>query len=368
MQEIKDERFMFRALELASRGLGRTRPNPVVGAVVVKGGQVVGEGFHRKAGTPHAEIIALQQAGERARGAEIYVSLEPCCHYGLTPPCTESLIKAGVKRVVAATLDPNPLVAGKGLSRLKEAGIEVVVGVLKEDADRLNEAFFKYIQKKRPFVTMKTAMTLDGKIASCTGDSRWISSEPSREFVHRLRNTYDAVMVGIGTVLADDPQLNTRLEVKDRQDPIRVVIDGGLELPINSRIVQSSREQKTLVFANCSCDQMKVSELEEYGVEVIQLDGEGPLLSLPEVLDELGKRNICSLLLEGGAELNSAMLENRLVDKVHWFIAPKIIGGKTAPGPVGGAGRELMKQALELRDGKWETIGPDCLLTAYTGW
>ncbi len=366
--QSQDQKYMQRALELAALGLGRTSPNPVVGAVLVKDGIIVGEGYHRQAGTPHAEIVALQRAGSLARGASIYVSLEPCCHHGKTPPCTEALIKAGVKRVIAATLDPNPLVEGKGAARLREAGIEVALDVLKEEADRLNEAFFKYIRDQRPFVTMKTAMTLDGKIASYSGDSRWISSEASRQYVHHLRNTYDAIMVGIGTVIADDPMLNTRLDSVNSRDPLRVILDGELRLPEGSKIAQTSQKQRTLLIANQSCDKQRVDKFEQLGIEVLILDGEGALLSLPAVLEELGRRKVLSLLLEGGAEVNAAMLENRLVDKIHWFIAPKIIGGNAAPGPVGGGGRRFMKEALELREVTWQSIGSDLLLTAYTGW
>lgn len=368
MQQIIDEYYMQRALNLAARAQGRTSPNPVVGAVLVKDGKVVGQGYHRKAGTPHAEVIALQRAGENARGATLYVTLEPCCHFGRTPPCCEAVINQGVARVVAATLDPNPLVAGKGMARLQDAGIATGVGILQEQAWRLNEFFFKYIEEGRPFVTLKTAMTLDGKIATCTGDSRWISSEAAREYVHQLRNIYDAIMVGIGTVLADDPRLNTRLKNEERRDPLRVILDPGLQLPLDSNIVRSSKEQSTLVFTNWIEDPDKVKILKEQGVEVFTLEGVGPILDLELVLKELGKRGICSLLLEGGAEINAAMLDKRLVDKLIWIIAPKIIGGKAAPGPVAGPGRQLMNEALLLNNVQMEKLGPDFILTAYTGW
>lgn len=368
MQQMIDEYYMQRALNLAARAQGRTSPNPVVGAVLVKDGQVVGEGYHRRAGTPHAEVMALERAGENARGATLYVTLEPCCHFGRTPPCCEAVIDRGVTRVVAATLDPNPLVAGKGMVRLQEAGIATGVGVLQEEAWRLNEFFFKYIREGRPFVTLKTAMTLDGKIATSTGDSRWISSEAAREYVHRLRNLYDAIMVGIGTVLADDPRLNTRLNITEVRDPLRVILDPQLKLPLESKIVQSGREQATLVFTNRLEDAGQVEALKELGVEVVSLDEEGPVLDLDLVLEELGKRGICSVLLEGGAEINAAMLNKRLVDKLIWVIAPKIIGGKTAPGPVAGPGRQLMSEALLLNNVQLEKLGPDFILTAYTGW
>lgn len=368
MQQIIDEYYMQRALHLAARAQGRTSPNPAVGAVLVKDEQVVGEGYHRQAGSPHAEVMALQRAGDNARGASLYVTLEPCCHFGRTPPCCQAVIDYGVARVVAATLDPNPLVAGKGIALLREAGISTEVGILQEQARRLNEFFFKYIKEGRPFITLKAAMTLDGKIATHTGDSRWVSSEAAREYVHRLRNLYDAVMVGIGTVLADDPQLNTRIDIEDRRDPLRVILDGGLQLPLGSKIVKSSREQATLVFTNRIIEPGRVEELEDQGVEVFSLDGEGLVLDLERVVKELGQRGLCSLLLEGGAEINAAMLDKHLVDKIMWVIAPKIIGGKTAPGPVGGPGRQLMSEALYLDDVHLEKLGPDFVLTAYTGW
>lgn len=370
MTDKHDLQYMTQALELAARALGRTSPNPVVGAVIVRDQDIVGCGYHKKAGMPHAEVEALKQAGDKARGATLYVTLEPCCHYGRTPPCTQAVVNAGIKRVVIATLDPNPLVAGKGMFILQQAGLEVEAGLMQEEAGRLNEFFFKYISEHRPFVTLKTAMTLDGKIASHKGDSRWVSSTDARKWVHELRNVYDAIMVGIGTVLADDPQLNTRLDRDDRRDPVRVIIDGGLDLPLNGKIALSSRRQPTLVFCNkhCSEERERVRDLEALGIEVIASEGDDGLVPLEPVLHELGRRGLCSLLLEGGAELNASMLAGRLVDKVHWVVAPKIIGGRTAPGPVGGRGLDLMEQAWELKDVRCDKLGPDVLFTAYTGW
>ena len=269
-----DHIYMRRALDLAALALGRTSPNPVVGAVVVKDSQIVGEGYHQKAGTPHAEIHALRQAGDRAAGATVYVSLEPCSHFGRTPPCADALIAAGVKKVVIACLDPNPQVAGQGMQKLMDAGIEIESGIMQEEALQLNEAFFKYIQTARPFVAIKTAMTLDGKIASKTGDSRWITSPDARTYVHQIRNTYDAILVGIGTVLHDDPMLNTRLESDDARDPIRVIIDSQLDLPMDSQIVRSSHEQRSIVFCSSAADIQKQAALEAYGCEIIRLDSE----------------------------------------------------------------------------------------------
>ncbi len=361
---------MNRALELAALALGRTSPNPVVGAVVVRNGEIVGEGYHHQAGTPHAEVHALRAAGSLAQGATIYVTLEPCSHHGRTPPCANTLIEAGIKRVVVATLDPNPIVAGKGLAILKEAGIATTLGVLQEQAVHLNQFFFKYIKTGRPYVTVKSAMTLDGKIATASGDSRWVSGEESRQLVHRMRNTYDAIMVGIGTVLKDDPLLNTRLDDEHGRDPVRVIIDSRLELPMESQIMRTSQQQQTLLFCCSQVETDRISRLEQAGIKVIQLPTTEETLPLAEVLDELGRREICSVLVEGGAEINASLLENDLVDKIHLFIAPKIVGGRTSPSPVGGLGVELMKNAIPVRSLKTDFYGQDILLTGYLndGW
>lgn len=360
--------YMQRALELAELGLGRTSPNPAVGAVIVKDGVIVGEGYHQKAGTPHAEIHALRQAGELARGADIYVTLEPCSHYGKTPPCANALIEAGIKRVVAAVLDPNPLVAGQGMEILKRAGIETQVGVLEEPARKLNEAFFKFITIQRPFVAIKTAMTLDGKIATRQGNSRWITSAEARKYVHQLRNRYDAIMVGIGTVLADDPMLNTRLDDPAARDPVRVIIDGQLYLPLNSQIAKTSYKQPTLVYTSRNADRQRENALKEQGLEIIRVGGTENNLDLGQVMDDLGKRGLISILVEGGAGLNASLLEQKLVDKLYWFIAPKIIGSHQAPGPVAGTGAAAMDEAILLYDIEQQQIGNDLLIKAYTRW
>ncbi|MDD2509736.1 MAG: bifunctional diaminohydroxyphosphoribosylaminopyrimidine deaminase/5-amino-6-(5-phosphoribosylamino)uracil reductase RibD [Syntrophomonas sp.] len=366
MTNNDDQRFMQRALELAARARGRTSPNPLVGAVLVKDGQIQGEGYHQKAGSPHAEIHALNAAGpERAKGASIYVSLEPCSHYGRTPPCALALVEAGIAEVVMATLDPNPQVSGRGLHILREAGIKTRVGVLADEARKLNEFFFKYIQSGRPFVSLKLAMTLDGKIATSTGDSRWITGAASREYVHHLRNTYDGIMLGIGTVLKDDPRLNTRLELEGKRDPVRIIIDGRLELPLNSVIALTSHQQRTIIFAAEDSDQEKAKALRDCGLEIIKVGGKADCLDLKEVLDILGKMEILSLLLEGGAEINSNMIENKLVDKLYWFIAPKIIGGRSAPSPLGGEGIKTMNQALKLNSIETRYFEEDILISAY---
>ncbi|MEN6349003.1 MAG: bifunctional diaminohydroxyphosphoribosylaminopyrimidine deaminase/5-amino-6-(5-phosphoribosylamino)uracil reductase RibD [Syntrophomonas sp.] len=364
--KFEDQKYMQKALKLAAQGLGRTSPNPVVGALIVKDGEILGQGFHHKAGTPHAEINALGSAGSHdVSGSTMYVTLEPCSHQGRTPPCAPALVKAGIKRVVVATLDSNPQVAGQGIKILEDAGIETVVGVLQEEATRINEIFFKYIQNRQPFVCLKAAMTLDGKIASFSGDSRWITGESSRSFVHQLRNTYDAIMVGIGTVLADDPMLNTRLEIEDRRNPVRVIIDGNLDMPLDSNIVQTSGEQRTIVFTSEANDKSKAKLLQSLGLEIIEMEGESSRLPLEKALKVLGEMGICSILLEGGAEVNAYMLEHGLVDKVHWFIAPKIIGGRTSPSPVGGKGIQYMNEALNLKDIEIMHFDNDICITGY---
>ncbi len=357
--------FMARALELAALARGKTSPNPLVGAVVVKNGLIVGEGYHRKAGTPHAEVLALQQAGEKAEGATLYVSLEPCCHYGRTPPCTEAIIRAGIKQVYVATPDPNPLVAGKGIRALREAGIDVRVGLLEEEARRLNEAFFKYIVSKEPFVTLKVAMSLDGKIATCTGDSRWITGKEARACVHRLRAENDAVMVGIGTVLSDDPLLTVRLPGEDKQ-PLRVVVDSRLRIPLEARLVQTAREVPTVVAAVKGKFQAeKKTLLAASGVEVWELPEQEGGVNLRSLMVELGKREVLSVLLEGGGTLNAGALAAGIIDKFIFFLAPKIIGGSRAPGPFGGPGFESLKDAFLISELVCTKAGDDLMITGY---
>jgi len=364
MDYFKDQEYMQKALELAAQARGRTSPNPMVGAVVVKDGQIIGQGYHIKAGTPHAEVIALREAGANARGATLYVNLEPCSHYGRTPPCAEAIVKAGITKVVIGCLDPNPLVAGKGLEILQNAGIETRVNVLQEKALKLNEAFFKYIKTGLPFVSLKVAMTLDGKIATSTGDSRWISSADSRQYVHQLRNFTDAIMIGIGTVLKDDPLLNTRLDISDKRDPIRVIIDSKLDLPLESQIVKTASKQPTIVFCNHQADAEKKELLIKNAIEIIAIEG-GDILPLEEVLRCLGKMGIMTLLVEGGGEINGYLMAKGLIDKLYWFIAPKLVGGRQAPTPVGGIGIPVLKEALRVKSMEISRLGEDILITGY---
>lgn len=367
MKSNEDEKYMQKALNLAAQAQGRTSPNPMVGAVVVKDNQVMGEGYHMKAGTPHAEIHALQAAGDAARNATLYVNLEPCSHYGRTPPCADAIVQAGVKRVVVAGLDPNPQVSGRGLKILHDAGIETCTGVLEQEAWKLNRAFFKYIQTRTPLVSLKVAMTLDGKIATSTGDSRWISGETSRKYVHQLRNVYDGIMVGIGTVLKDDPMLNTRLEDEDSRDPVRVIIDSNLDLPRSSNIVKTARQQKTIVFCGQQADDTSKEYLQDAGLTVVQLAVDEDKLPLEEVLRVLGEMEIMTLLVEGGGEINGYLIEKELIDKVYWFIAPKIVGGREAPTPVGGRGILQLKDALSVKSMEIQRFDEDILITGYIG-
>lgn len=358
-----DEQYMEQALALAAKASGRTSPNPVVGAVIVRDGQVVGQGWHRQAGTPHAEIHALQQAGELARGATIYVTLEPCSHHGRTGPCTEALVKAGISKVVAAITDPNPLVAGQGLDKLRSAGIDVEEGVLSSQAAKLNEIFIKWISCRMPFGALKTAMTLDGKIATHTGHSKWITGPPARQRVHMLRDRFDAILVGIGTVLADDPQLTTRLPEGGR-NPVRIIVDSMARTPLNAKVVNDG-QAPTIIAVTADAPQDKIAALQEKGVEVLTIANSPEGIDLRRLFKALGEKGITSILIEGGAKINAAALAANLVDKVYWFIAPKIIGGSTAPGPVGGLGVTMLDDASLLEDISTEIVGDDILISAY---
>jgi diaminohydroxyphosphoribosylaminopyrimidine deaminase/5-amino-6-(5-phosphoribosylamino)uracil reductase len=355
------------ALDLARQAMGRTSPNPMVGAVVVKEGQVVGTGYHVKAGAPHAEVLALNEAGEKARGATLYVNLEPCCHHGRTGPCTEAVIKAGIGRVVAAMTDPNPLVAGYGFSRLREAGVEVATGIMEAEALRLNEVFIKFVTTKTPFVVMKAAMSLDGKIATRTGKSRWITGPESREYTHRLRDRYDAIMVGVGTVLADDPSLTTRLPGGGGKDPVRVIVDSKARIPPGARVITRQSAAPAIVAVTPAAPVERVRELEIAGATVLYIPGRGPRVDLRALFAELGSRGITSLLVEGGAGIHGALLDAGLADKVVWFIAPKIFGGSAAPGPVAGLGVDEPGAAAFLREVTVCGFGDDICVTGYMG-
>lgn len=350
---------MQRALEIAKQG--RPWPNPYVGAVVVKTGEIVGEGYHPKAGQPHAEVYALRSAGEQARGATLYVTLEPCCHTGRTPPCTEAILKAGIERVVVAMEDPNPLVCGRGLNLLSEAGLLVETGVLAKEARRQNEVFLQTVTQKRPFFTLKLAQSLDGKIATKTGQSRWISGQEARSWVHRLRDRSQAIMVGSGTVRADDPLLNTR--IPDGHDPIRIIVDTNAALALDAKLW--SVASPIIVATGQGADPFRIEALQRKGAQVLVLPRYRGKVDLVALSRALFAEGIIDVLVEGGATLAGAMAEARLVDKVHLFLAPLLIGGEKAPGSIGGPGWEELLACPRFRLDSHEKIGQDLLLTLY---
>jgi diaminohydroxyphosphoribosylaminopyrimidine deaminase/5-amino-6-(5-phosphoribosylamino)uracil reductase len=354
--------YMERALSLARMAVGNTSPNPAVGAVIVKDELIVGEGYTQPSGSDHAEIVALKQAGDSSKGATMYVTLEPCCFTGRTPPCTEAIIERGIAEVHIATLDPNPKVAGGGRDELKDAGIGVVVGEREEEARELNEAYFKYITTGQPFVTVKFAVSLDGKIATWSGDSHWISCEESRKFIHGLRRASDAVMIGVNTVILDDPRLTARDKPQEKY-PLRVIVDSKLRTPPTARVF--SEPGKTIVAAATGVDLDTVKELEEAGAEVLQLKPWRTLVDLNDLLEELGRRGITSILVEGGSTLLGSLFDGGMVDKVVAFIATVIIGGEDAKSAVGGQGANRIGQALQLRDIKIERCGKDVMVIGY---
>lgn len=355
-----DEKYMRLAMQLAGNAIGRTSPNPLVGAVIVKDNRVVGCGWHRKAGTPHAEVHALNQAGELAQGADVYVTLEPCAHYGKTPPCAKALVEAKVKNVYGGLLDVNPKVAGKGFKILEDAGIHVEYGFLQDELRKQNEVFFKWIEHKKPFVVLKAAMTLDGKIATATGQSKWITNETSRAYGYKLRDIYDGIMVGINTVIEDNPMLTARVD--GGKNPIRIVVDSSLKIDINANVVQD-KSAKTIVATTDKADKDKILKLQAQDVDVIVVDkDEKDKVDIEKLLDILGQQNICSILVEGGATLSGSFVAKKLVDKVYFFIAPKIIGGKEAKTPVAGTGILNLQEALALKDIQIEKLEEDVLI------
>lgn len=355
-----DEKYMRLAMQLAGNAIGRTSPNPLVGAVIVKDNRVVGCGWHRKAGTPHAEVHALNQAGELAQGADVYVTLEPCAHYGKTPPCAKALVEAKVKNVYGGLLDVNPKVAGKGFKILEDAGIHVEYGFLQDELRKQNEVFFKWIEHKKPFVVLKAAMTLDGKIATATGQSKWITNETSREYGYKLRDIYDGIMVGINTVIEDNPMLTARVD--GGKNPIRIVVDSSLRIDINANVVQD-KSAKTIIATTDKADKDKILKLQAQDVDVIVVDkDENDKVDIEKLLDILGQQNICSILVEGGATLSGSFVAKKLVDKVYFFIAPQIIGGKEAKTPVAGTGILNLQEALALKDIQIEKLEEDILI------
>ena len=363
----KKEEYMRRALELARKGEGHTSPNPMVGCVVVKDGRIISEGYHEKYGEFHAERNALTRCTEDTAGADLYVTLEPCCHQGKTPPCTDINIEKKIARVFVGSMDSNPLVAGKGVQILRDHGIYVETGILDAECRKLNEVFYHYIATKTPFVVMKYAMTLDGKIACATGDSKWVTGEIARTQVHRMRGRYRGIMVGIGTVLADDPMLNCRVE--GGVDPVRIICDSNLHIPTESQIVKTASDIETIVA--CSQEaleserkQEKIRRLKEAGIQIIGTEGAHGV-NLVELMKKLGGQNIDSILLEGGGTLNASALEDGIVNKVYAYIAGKLIGGMDARSPVEGMGIDRMADAITLQNVEIEKLGDDFCIVGY---
>ena len=355
----QDRQYMKMALELAQKGMGFTAPNPMVGAVIVKNGRIIGQGYHRKYGELHAEREALAVCTEEPKGASIYVTLEPCCHYGKQPPCVNAILEAGIRRVIIGSSDPNPLVAGKGIRILKDHGIEVTENILKEECDKLNEAFFYYIQNKKPYVVMKYAMTMDGKIAAYTGESKWVTGEAARIHVQEQRLKYTGIMVGVGTVLADDPMLTCRLE--NSRNPVRIICDSHLRTPLTSKIVRTAETIPTIL-ASSSKDQQKIKNYEELGCQVLYVPEKNGHIDLNRLMELLGAARIDSILLEGGGSLNWSALESGIVQKVQTYIAPKLFGGEEAKTPVEGKGFPDPASAVLLKNSEIIRLGDDFLI------
>lgn len=361
---MNDNEYMKIALQLAEKGCGRTAPNPMVGAVIVKEGRIIGQGWHEKYGQPHAERNALASCTENPQGAVMYVTLEPCCHYGKQPPCVDAIIHAGISRVVIGSDDPNPLVSGKGIQILKKHGIEVTEHVLRENCDRLNEVFFYYIRTKLPFVVMKYAMSMDGKIAAYTGLSKWITGEESRNHVQKQRHRYSAIMAGVGTILADDPLLTCRME--GGKNPIRIICDTNLRTPLDAQVI-STADQAPVILATCCTDKDRQQKYKEKGCKMIVTDRHNGHVNLNQLMEKLGEEQIDSILLEGGGTLNWAALESGIVKKAQAYIAPKLLGGQTAKTPVEGIGVTSPDRAFHLINSTVIPLGNDFLIESEVG-
>ncbi len=362
MEDGVDKRYMRVALRLALKGAGTTSPNPLVGAVVVRGGKIIATGYHRLAGEDHAEIVALKQAGSRAKGATLYLNLEPCSHYGKTPPCTNSIVLAGVREVVAGMVDPNPRVSGRGIRKLRGAGIRVRVGILEEECRRLNEAFSKYITQRLPFVILKLAASLDGKIATSTGHSRWVTGESCRQYVHKLRNQVDAVLVGVGTVIADNPQLTCR--VPGGRDPWRLVLDGHLRIPLSAKLLHQRAPEKNIIVTGLRSSRTKIREIRELGAQVWRFPPREGKIPWTPLLNKLAAMGILSVMIEGGGTTASGALLEKRVDKILFFYAPKIIGGD-GKAMVEALGVKAMRRCRQVTDLEVRKFGKDFLVSGY---
>jgi diaminohydroxyphosphoribosylaminopyrimidine deaminase/5-amino-6-(5-phosphoribosylamino)uracil reductase len=356
--------YMRRALKLAKKGLGRTSPNPLVGAVIVKGGHIVGEGYHQRAGLPHAEVEAIKAAGQRTRGADLYVTLEPCHHRGRTPPCTEAILKAGIKQVFVGMRDPNPHVEGRGIEYLQSQGVKVETDILKQECLHLNEVFIKYVTKGLPFLSLKLAATLDGKIALARRETNWITNEKSRRFGHHLRDIHDAILVGINTIIKDDPLLTTRLPQKRRKDPLRFILDTHLRIPLEAKVLHLNSLSPTIIVTSFNASLEKIKSLQRLGAEVWQVETEKQRLSLLALLKKVVKKEITSVLIEGGAEVATSFLSNRLVDKVYFFYAPKIIGDGNLS-MIGKLDFIFLKEDFFLKNLSLRRFGNDILISGY---
>ncbi|MBI4826911.1 MAG: bifunctional diaminohydroxyphosphoribosylaminopyrimidine deaminase/5-amino-6-(5-phosphoribosylamino)uracil reductase RibD [Nitrospirae bacterium] len=359
----KNEMYIKKTLALAAKGIGRTSPNPVVGAVIVKNNRIIASDYHKKAGEPHAEALALAKAGASARGATLYINLEPCCHTDKkTPPCTNAIIRSGIKKVVVSMLDPNPKVSGKGIKELNKAGIETEAGIMEGEAAKLNEPFIKFITTKKPFIILKIAQSIDGKIADAKGESKWITGEKARKHVHKLRNELDAVMVGIGTVIKDDPSLDCRM--RGGRNPYRIIVDSELRISLKSKLL-GYKDGKTIIATTDQAAAGKINAIRKAGHQLLILKSRNKQVDLKLLGKELGRLGISSIMIEGGSHIAASALSGRIVDKVMFFIAPKIIGGKDAVTSVeGGAPASLLK-ALKLRDIKTRKFGDDLLIEGY---
>ena len=356
---------MERALELSKKAVGFVNPNPLVGAVIVKDNRIIGEGYHEYFGGPHAEVNAFKNAVDDVEGATMYVTLEPCSHYGKTPPCADAIVQSKIAKVVVGMIDPNPQVSGRGIEILRSNGIDVTVGIMDKEIKKTNEIFIKYITQKQPFCIMKTAMTIDGKISTSTGDSKWISNEKSRSYVHELRQKVTGIMVGIGTVLADDPELTTRRQDKISKNPIRIVIDSKAKIPLESKVLKCDDETKTIIATTEFAKESKIEAIKQKGAVVIVTKSKNGWVNLKELMRLLCDMGIDSILLEGGSTLNYSALQEGIVDKVITFISPKIFGGASGITPVGGQGIERVSDCIVLRDAEVTRFDEDIMIEAY---
>lgn len=358
----QDQQYMKQAMELAEKARGRTGPNPLVGALIVKNGQIIGKGYHQKYGGHHGEVNAFNAQTETAKGATLYVTLEPCHHFGKTPPCVDRVIKEGVGRVVIGLKDPNPLVAGKSIEKLQKHGIDTTVGVLEAALKEQNRIFLKYIRSQRPYTVIKTAMSLDGKIATASGESRWITGEQARGYVHVLRDQMAGIMVGVGTVIEDNPSLTTRFSHKEGADPHRIIVDTRGRIPVTSKVLHLESKAKTIIASTELMEKDKKKALEDLGATIIINPIKNERVDLKYLFDRLGEEKIDSILVEGGSTLNFSLIEEGLVDRIISFIAPKIIGGESAKTPIGGRGILRMEEVISLKNIQYRQFGEDFMI------